>query len=182
MPQVDQADIFNSEKIIKEEENSNNLIIHNPVKEISVKSNNEIINQMVNIISMKFIRNGFNMLKSIDQLNFLAKKFNKINFKILKKEFLDKLKSQAKSIKVKEEPNEGMQVIKVKVNIKKFIKTNEELLDNYFSEWVDVINKKNIISLLINSMTLRKKQREDEEFVNKNRIIEALKKSKKKKK
>ena len=131
---------------------------------------------MINVISMKFKRNTFNMLKSIDQLNYLEKRFNKINLKILEKEFLDILKSQTKSKEVKDDSNEEIQVIKVKINLKKFIKTNEEILDDYFSEWVEVINKKNILSLLINALTLRKKQKEYEELVNKNKIIEALKK------
>ena len=141
------------------------------IKKRNIFNNSKIIDSMLNIILGRVKKEIFNIIKNISKLNYLKNIYNKINNKTLKKEFFANLKDKSKS-----NFDNSIAMIKITVNLKKYVKNNDGLLERYFGKWINITNKKNILNLLIKALLLKKNNKENsinkyKKYINKKEVL-----------
>ena len=150
----------------------------NDLKETTINNTNNLINCILNIVTKKIKRQVFKNINIIYKLNCLEKAFNKFYIKLLKKDFMNKLKKLLIESN-NNKSDDDIPIVKIKIILKKYTNNKEENKVNlypYISYWVDIINKKNILYLLLNTLKLKKKNKEYNDLINKQKIISAFKK------
>ena len=147
---------INQKLILSQFELVNNFIKEKRKKLNLVNDNKDKIDLMIKIMTNK-IKTKAIILITIYKLYHLEKIYNNIKIKYLKKEFINNLKNTDED---NSNSNKELEIIKIKLNLQKYV-NNIGTIKKYFNDWINIINKKNILNLL----------KENIDLITKNRII-----------
>ena len=151
---------INKKKILSQFDLVDNFINIKRKKINLINDNKDKINSMIKILSNKIKENAI-IIIIIYKLYNLEKIFNNINTKYLKKEFINNLKNLSNSEEQdNSNSNNEVEIVKIKINLKKYV-NNNQTIKKHFNDWIDIINKKNILNML----------KENKKLMNKNEII-----------